>query len=879
MNAPSRILLAALIALAAFLRFCGMSHDLHEGYLYHPDAPKQVRAIQQFYSGVYYQHIGLKDYDGYPLLHAHLVEYILRIVEPIRQAALEILGLDPTPDGLLETSALYWILLLMNAALSTLTVLIVFKAARESIGPAAGWAAGALMALSPTDITSTHMATGDAATAFFAAWSLLYSLRVYRLGRYRDYIAAGITAIFAFAAKYYAATCFITLGIAHLARCNSWKPADWFRNGAWKKIVVAVLATLAGLFLAIPSLFTDFSAQMKDIAQAMVVSTQRFPPELATANRWAKFLYSMDANLPDLIRSITPVAVLAAIAAFATRLRRDLRLPILLVSPLLYVLMAVGSRGPVNPVYHTAITPALFLTLALCMDHLARQSRQKKLVAAVLWIAAVAFMLPDTEREVFFAAHMDTRRMADRWSAENIPQTFVGQMGRYTFTRAISAEALSQPDGMFVAGSKLDPVHLKRKDTRIDLKTFALERHPLTQFRNVDQSLVVDNSPWIRLGYSNPSPLRAPARTQNQFIFTGGAEFARSERVLDLPLHALIKRRIVSPQPLTNIWVIATTMNPPTRIKLNFAGQKLKLRTDASGSGFLVITNPAAKFPSRDDLRFYPVEFRAYDIPTRVTLATTPGEAGRALASLSRPADALPLLIRAALADHDESAAVLALANARDAGLSIPAAESEALAKIAGPALDVHNDESLFDAYGIRANYIQSLPFFTFDSSSLAVTNLVSTPIAMRPSFSLSANELVPNLRADRDAPTRPDFYAGAEHLLLEAGSYIVEFRVRNPSRSSDQFRVEFLAENRAGQSLAHQTRAVELQGDCDFQSLEFRFEMPVAGALRRIGLQFSGDPVMTIGGMEIRPDVTANATRYAAQARAYLVAARSDTK
>ena len=92
LGGAARAGLLALVVLGALLRFGGMSHDLHEGQVYHPDTPKQISAVQRFYAGHYFIHVGRRTFDGYPLFHAHLVEFIVRAVEPVRRGVFNLVG-------------------------------------------------------------------------------------------------------------------------------------------------------------------------------------------------------------------------------------------------------------------------------------------------------------------------------------------------------------------------------------------------------------------------------------------------------------------------------------------------------------------------------------------------------------------------------------------------------------------------------------------------------------------------------------------------------------------------------------------------------------------------------------------------------------------
>ena len=66
--------LLLLVFIGFGLRYWGLSHDLNEGYVYHPDTPKQISAIQEYLEGQYYSPKGNLNYDGYPFFNSRLME-------------------------------------------------------------------------------------------------------------------------------------------------------------------------------------------------------------------------------------------------------------------------------------------------------------------------------------------------------------------------------------------------------------------------------------------------------------------------------------------------------------------------------------------------------------------------------------------------------------------------------------------------------------------------------------------------------------------------------------------------------------------------------------------------------------------------------------
>ena len=79
---PSRAVCLALLAILFLaglgLRTAGLSMDLDEDKIYHPDTGKQIAATERFLDGRYYQKFGHPDYDGYPYFNSHLAEWICR---------------------------------------------------------------------------------------------------------------------------------------------------------------------------------------------------------------------------------------------------------------------------------------------------------------------------------------------------------------------------------------------------------------------------------------------------------------------------------------------------------------------------------------------------------------------------------------------------------------------------------------------------------------------------------------------------------------------------------------------------------------------------------------------------------------------------------
>jgi 4-amino-4-deoxy-L-arabinose transferase-like glycosyltransferase len=861
MKTRERVALAAIVILAALLRVGGISHDLYEGYLYHPDTPKQVRAVQMFLGGQYYRHLGLKDYDGYPLLHAHLVEYVIRVAEPVREASCRVLGIPPAETKPLDDSvAIYWLMLAMNALASTVIVLIVFSIGREAFGPAVGWIAALFMAISPVDIVSSHMATGDATTAFFSSLALLYALRVYRLGRMRDYALATAMATFAFAAKYYAATAFFGLALAHIARCGATRPASWFSPPALRRIAVCAVVAVVSLFLAVPELFGHFRAQLFDMWSAMMVSTQRYPEWLKDSTKWQRIMYSMRVNLPDLLRSVTPVALGAVILVVVSRLRRDPRVWILLIGVLLYVFLAVASRGPVNPVYHIAITPPVFILTGFLLAEVWNAGGRRRAAARAATVAALSaaccLLGRDAAREVFFPLQWDTRRLAETWATENVPLSFRIYSGRYTF-RWTGEDDRPGADagGLLLANSALDPTDFG--EGAILLKRFRLERSPLTQFRNIDQEIHVFSPGLLRKGFVVPVSQRWPAQAGSPCILDNGAEFVRSEKSVLLGAGQDLSRWLVADRPLEEVWIAIQAVNATVKKSARFGGRRARLVLRGPTSAFLHVSKPRAQWPSGGGLYFYKFEVARVQARTRVTLATRAADAGRILANLGHDAEAAELLARGALDDANPAAAAMALAAARAAGSALPPEQAARLAALAAPVRTVKDNETFFAAFGIHPRYFDLIPFVRLEADDLGANRFRLKPPPFFPADG-GARELVATeqLKFRRDGDT---YAVWTGPLILDPGRYLVQVMARSPSGVPRQQALRLSVEDPLGNSFVQREVTLPPMDGRAYSAIPFEIDVPPGVAACRIDLRSEEPPDLAIGSIEVRPDVVAN--------------------
>jgi hypothetical protein len=282
------------------------------------------------------------------------------------------------------------------------------------------------------------------------------------------------------------------------------------------------------------------------------------------------------------------------------------------------------------------------------------------------------------------------------------------------------------------------------------------------------------------------------------------------------------------------------------------------------------IEQPRERFPSGDGLFFYRLRIYKAKAQVRVLLATRPGEAGRMLFAAGRYADAAPLLARAAREDGDPAMAAQALIAARVAGAGatpLAAAPPGALALRAGSVTD---DDSLFAAYGIRAAYLDALPFFSLSPEELGSNGYLLLP-QKRVGRAEGDLDLVP-LPSLWERHLQKGYQVWTPDLPLDPGQYRVSVAVRVLRNRPAGGELQAILTD-AGETVTLDERrlavpALDATGHTD---LEFDLAVPPGIPAVRIVLKADRPPHLAIGGIEIWPDSLANAKTLATTVRAVI--------
>jgi hypothetical protein len=287
-----------IFILALYLRCAGLFRGLDQDKIFHPDAPKQVMALENYLQDRYVWYVGSRFYDGYPYFLNHVDEWILRgvwkVVAPF-DAALNarsnLLELPQRPQLYRWTAGLrvfYGVIALWLAGL------LAFRLFDRRI-PA--WGVLLLLTIAPLSIAVCHSATGDigidlfGAGFFLAAWLYLRHPSLSRIA------LAGFLAGLAFAAKYNGILLLLMiatlLGLQILFANRSFRTAVGHGLGSFG-------AFLAGAALATPALFINPKRTLIDLwINLDFIRNYGLPPGFAQKPWIEKARIGLSVSLPE----------------------------------------------------------------------------------------------------------------------------------------------------------------------------------------------------------------------------------------------------------------------------------------------------------------------------------------------------------------------------------------------------------------------------------------------------------------------------------------------------------------------------------------------------------------------------------------------------
>lgn len=413
--------LLLIVAGALALRVWGLDFGLP----YADARPDETIVIRQAFG------YGTGDLNPHSFLYPSLYSYVTFAFYGAYACALLVLGrleslqdivqryvVDPTPFFLIPRA--------LSAALGTLTVPAVFVLGRRMAGRWAGVLAALFLAPAFLHVRDSHFGVTDVAMTAAVTVTVVLALKLFREGRMRHYVAAGIGVGIAASLKYNGALVFIAPLAAHLL-------ADG-KTSVRRRLLSPPLAVMAGCALAafvLTSPFVvldwrtfvkDFSWQIEHLSGATNVALSRGWIHHAVFNlRFGVGMPLLVLAAVGLVRSLRYRPRLTAVAAG--------------FSILYYVVigqgLAVFARYAVPLVPFCCVFAAEPLA-ALC----SRQYRRPwaRVLAGVTCVAAVCLVsIPQVMKSLrldVLLAREDTRELCARDLERRLPSgTAVGWLG------------------------------------------------------------------------------------------------------------------------------------------------------------------------------------------------------------------------------------------------------------------------------------------------------------------------------------------------------------------------------------------------------------------------------------------------------------------
>lgn len=833
---------AGLFLLALWLRTSGLSHDLHHGKVYHPDTPKQVRAVERFLDGNYYTVIGGRDYEGYPLFNSHLTEYLVRSYELSARLISKHLGMSGEigrPDYL----TIFWITRALNAFLSACAVLLVFYTGWRHLSPATGIIGGILLAWSPADITACHFANGDTTAAFFALAGVAVSLELIKTPSRRFYLLAGLLAAAAFSSKYHGILSIAPPGLAHIFYFG--KNHRLLSRESFSRMALLCASLAASIFITSPALLVHTKAAFNDILQFLEYTASfNMTDEMKAMSLWQRLGMGMSLNMPALLSVIGWVPALGSFAALWIYRRHP---PVWLIAcvPALYILAGLSTKPLSHPVYHTMATPYIMLLgggfLAWLLGKKSRQLLHAwNVVGFVLMLVALYHLYRVSSRELFFFQHNDTRYLAESWARENVPEGFDIATGPYTFT----AEAWQS--GVKDAGRKALFFSQIRKPSRIPAESVPAmvlqpERDKLTPFRNPTQFAYFDAPGLISNGFRRPGYMPLASTLDRNLLPAGAQWFFHSPFVHHLARGGKKDGSIYSDDRLQRMWIVIQGGPGPSAVAFSVAGLKQTTSLVPFEQEIVEIEPSRTIRPYGSDACFYPYKLECLAGSATVHLITEPLNMAWILFNRGDYAAALQVFA-AAGPDNPTGiepvmAAICRMLTGKDA--------SDITLGVESP--------SFFQRTGLAPAFFDALPGLRFEADQMQIV-----PVAIMPppgveevNTSRIDDELKKIIRADGSHPD--ECYRQTSTIQLQPGHYMI--RITRDNRFAAPSSVELI------DHLDRVLQRNELTGMDD--AFEFRYVNPDPAASIKVRIRGTRFSLQYVDAIELKPDLPSTVNDY----------------
>ena len=620
----NRLWAGALLLIMAFalsLRLTGISHGLERGYVYHPDTPKQIAAVQEYLEGRYYTVKGNLNYDGYPFFNSRLMELGIRL--------RAVFGGTMTPNRL----DLFRETRILNATLSTLAVALVFLIVIGVSGsrPAALIAA-LLQAISPVDVVACHYAMGDTTAAFFATVTVLFAVWIYKYGNFRSYVLAGIALTCAFASKYHGAAAGISIAAAHLLR---YPPKKFLSKASLYRIAATSSAALISLPIAIPSMFSKPIKTIENIlAFLKYTSNFKMTDELMQKNLVERWIFGVSHNYPDFAYMLTGGLLILILVGTVLLVRKNRAVLIIALLPAIYMFVGLPFKPLSHIEYHTLVSPCLFALAAMSLANIPNivpsRLRNPSITATTAILTVICgLLLTRSIYHNFYFILPDTRQLATDWVYHNLPDSFQVAAGHYSYIGVPPTVPRDKKQGVVMLSSSFRPHHApKTYSTKFG---FDLHDTRLELFRNPAITLYIHRSPWLQPNWQHPTLQTLPYGENSGIASISSPVFNRNPLQHTVSIKNELNLLVLAPTNLTSATIILQTADKPAEINGSFGQQSFSCRIPANSARSIRLQNLHYRLPRIISAKLYPWKITTQNGPLMATLAISPEQEAAAL--------------------------------------------------------------------------------------------------------------------------------------------------------------------------------------------------------------------------------------------------------
>lgn len=415
-NARELALLGAILVLATAIRAWSLGYDLP--FIYHPDEPGYIAISQRiFATGDLNPH-----FFNYPSLFfyinalAYAPYLLLAQTTGFLHSASEILPPVSLEMGVSWSPMLDTVLLgrAVSVAFGVATTGLVYLLGRRISGRSmVGILAAFAVAVSPTNVLLSRLATPDTLVTFFVVAALLASVLVYQEGKTWQHVLAGVCVGLAASSKYNGALVVLPLLLALFLRHGGTVVRA-------PKAYLALVCCAAGFLATTPFAVLDFSRFVNDVAyEARHYATGHAGMEGDTLQWYLGYALSTSGIL----------YALGTVAIFRGAFSDPKRSGLLAVFPVAYFLL-ISSLTVRNDRTFLPMTPAMLLLaawfLATLFDLLRTiegKAFRRVLLAALAGVALAALAQPVlvTVAATDQLLAVDSRQTARIWIDGNLP--------------------------------------------------------------------------------------------------------------------------------------------------------------------------------------------------------------------------------------------------------------------------------------------------------------------------------------------------------------------------------------------------------------------------------------------------------------------------